>query len=293
MNISAIISDYDGTLCPTQSVRTASNKIPEDLYQTLSSISSKIPICILSSKDYFFLHDKVDFAKIISCVNGLESFINLKKKYTSLFNNENQDISGIDMPDSFKYQFIFSKERLIENSSIFLNIVKEIENKFQFLMIDEKHCYTDNMIMGITFDYRENSKWELYKETIEPKIVRIIQKHIDLSQSRFKSEIMIQQYKDHPFIDVYSNNYDKGLGLIQIKKLLNLDKSEKILYLGDSENDNPAFRVADLSISINSTEKLSPKLDSHYALEFNQLRPFLNDLENKDFYFSRMNELVI
>ncbi len=292
MNISAIISDYDGTLCPTQSVRTTSNKIPEDLYQTLLSISSKIPICILSSKDYFFLRDKVDFAKIISCVNGLETIINTKKKCSSLSLDDSHPISYIDIPDDFKYHCLLTNTQIKENSFIFHSILKEMENKFQDLLIDEKLCYIENGIMGITFDYRNNSKWDLYKETIEPKILRIIQKNIDLSKSKYKSEIFIQTYQDHPFVDVYTSNYNKGQALLEIKKLLNLEKHDKILYLGDSENDNSAFKVADLGININSIQKLNI-LDSHYAIEFNQLRPFLNDLENKDFYFSRMNDIII
>jgi soluble P-type ATPase len=34
-----------------------------------------------------------------------------------------------------------------------------------------------------------------------------------------------------------------------------------IMYLGDSENDNPAFRRADVSIGVLSDDRLNPKLD--------------------------------
>jgi phosphoserine phosphatase len=36
------------------------------------------------------------------------------------------------------------------------------------------------------------------------------------------------------------------------------------MYLGDSENDNPAFRKADVSIGVRSDERLNPILDCKY-----------------------------
>jgi len=67
----------------------------------------------------------------------------------------------------------------------------------------------------------------------------------------------------------------------------------KILYLGDSENDNPAFMKADLSIGIRSDRRINTRLNSDYLLEFNELRPFLQKLENEDFIFDRMSQNLI
>jgi soluble P-type ATPase len=39
--------------------------------------------------------------------------------------------------------------------------------------------------------------------------------------------------------------------------------SGKIIYLGDSENDNPDFRKADISIGVISDNRLNPKLVAH------------------------------
>jgi hydroxymethylpyrimidine pyrophosphatase-like HAD family hydrolase len=58
------------------------------------------------------------------------------------------------------------------------------------------------------------------------------------------------------------------------------------MYLGDSENDNPAFRKADLSIGMESDERLSPKLECEYLINYNQLKVFLRRLQNNDFIFS-------
>ena len=55
MQISAILSDYDGTLCPTASIRTKEQSaMPEELENILWDISEKIPVCIVSSKDFDF-----------------------------------------------------------------------------------------------------------------------------------------------------------------------------------------------------------------------------------------------
>ena len=58
MQVSALLSDYDGTLCPTSSVRgdiNLSGTITEELEQALVHISEHIPVCIVSSKEFTFL----------------------------------------------------------------------------------------------------------------------------------------------------------------------------------------------------------------------------------------------
>lgn len=39
----------------------------------LSDISKMIPVCIISSKDYHFLHPRTKFARILSCIMGIET----------------------------------------------------------------------------------------------------------------------------------------------------------------------------------------------------------------------------
>ena len=63
--VNAILSDYDGTLCPTTSVSEDGSDsvgmIPNELKQTLVRISKRIPVCIvciISSKDFTFLSRK-------------------------------------------------------------------------------------------------------------------------------------------------------------------------------------------------------------------------------------------
>jgi hypothetical protein len=53
--IDAILSDYDGTLCSTTSVKSSIghvNTIPYELEQILFIIAKHIPVSIISSKDF-------------------------------------------------------------------------------------------------------------------------------------------------------------------------------------------------------------------------------------------------
>jgi trehalose-6-phosphatase len=74
--VNAILSDYDGTLCPTTAVKgNTSNgigKIPQGLEKILFRLSDRIPVCVISSKDFTYLHNRVRFAKVLSCILGIE-----------------------------------------------------------------------------------------------------------------------------------------------------------------------------------------------------------------------------
>jgi hypothetical protein len=56
---------------------------------------------------------------------------------------------------------------------------------------------------------------------------------------------------------------------------------------GDSENDNPAFRKASVSIGLISGKRISSKLDCQYSIEFKNLSNFLEQLAKTDFVFSQ------
>ena len=64
------------------------------------------------------------------------------------------------------------------------------------------------------------------------------------------------------------------------------EKGGNVMYLGDSENDNPAFRKSDISIGIRSDSRLNPILDCKYMLDFSQLPLFLRSLLDNNLLFS-------
>ena len=293
MKIDAILSDYDGTLCPTTSL-TQNNSLPEDLHNILVDISKSIPVCIVSSKDFSFLEPCSNFAVIISSIIGIETFFLQKNKKD--FDNRlvNYEITSgpIDL-DKFKSNtlarsWIKQKEELIQNSSILEDLSSIISQNFQDIKILKKYTHKEKLLAGVSFDYRHLLKWESYKINIEPRIIDKIYEYIKINLPP-NNNLYIQKYLTHPFLDIYSTYCNKGDIVNEIRALLNLDRTKNILYLGDSENDNSAFRNADLSINIKSDERLNTKLDSYYSLEFNQLSYFLIKLHKENFNFTSMS----
>jgi HAD superfamily hydrolase (TIGR01484 family) len=295
LRISVIISDYDGTLCPTASLKGLNNQIPPDLEKVLWDISAKIPVCILSTKDFGFLRKKVQFAKVVSCIMGLEIF----ELATLDSRSANVDIDLVPNSKNYlsangKFSNVISQYRLsgvnklVKNSVLLKKLSDKIEKEFQDISIEPKFNYVDGILAAISLDYRQIQKWEHYKTNIEPYVLNSIQQFV-LS---LPNDLFVQTYSDHPFIDIYSMHLDKGQAIDAISLMLNLSKVQKVLYLGDSENDNPAFQKADLSIGIRSDERVKTKLDSDYLIQFNELTPFLQKLYAEDFVFNRMSQNI-
>jgi hydroxymethylpyrimidine pyrophosphatase-like HAD family hydrolase len=310
MRIDAILSDYDGTLCPTSSLRSQGNsnsrKIPERLETILWNISEKIDVCIVSSKDFGFLHRRTKFAKILSCIMGIETLV-LKKHNLKAVMGENQYNNDDDSNNNInnrtnisfaecndKLQCILSshilsnKDILQESSRLLDSLADEISINFKDIIIERKFTSDNKILAGITIDYRHLRDWQSYKRNTEPLLKEIIQRNLNFCSTHQHS---IQTYSTHPFIDVYSVICDKGLAFdATISELAcfndNDDLRQNILYLGDSENDNPAFKRADVSIGVHSDKRLNPELSCQYLLEFNQLSIFLKRLQYNDFTFS-------
>jgi hydroxymethylpyrimidine pyrophosphatase-like HAD family hydrolase len=99
---------------------------------------------------------------------------------------------------------------------------------------------------------------DAYKKRFEPFLNKIIYE----SQSSPPSyNLNLQTYTLHPFIDIYGSKCDKGMAFDYVtSKIANTQRKEKIMCLGDSDNDNPAFTKADVSIGVRSDDRLKPKL---------------------------------
>ncbi len=292
MKIDAILSDYDGTLCPTTSLI---NALPADLYNILLEISKVIPVCIVSSKDFHYLDSCVSFAVIISSIMGIETFLfqSNKKDFNYNFVNYEEISDQIELNNKIKsynlprYRIKY-KETLIQNSHMLEDLASVISKNFHDIKILKKYTHKEKLLAGVSFDYRHLIKWESYKMNIEPRIIDKIYEFLNINSIPPKI-LNIQTYLTHPFLDIYSIDCNKGDVVTDVRTLLNLGDNKNILYLGDSENDNSAFRKADLSITIKSDERLNTKLDSHYSLEFNELSYFLIKLYKENFNFTSMS----
>jgi len=294
LRIAAILSDYDGTLCPTGSLRSQNNAIPQELEDILWTISEKIPICIVSSKDFNFLHSRTRFAVIISCILGIETLVLVRHEQGTITTDKKCIIKE---PDTNNLSCIKSSHLLLDtevlhnNSKVLATLAEAIELKFKQVIVERKFTTASSdgggILAGVTIDWRHLEDWRLFKKKTEPVLEKMINKQ---TGQRSSPSLYIQTYSSHPFIDLYATRCDKGLAFDSIQSNIpnvwNNNIEGYTMYLGDSENDNPAFRKADLSIGIKSDERLSPKLECEYLINYNQLKVFLRRLQNNDFIFS-------
>jgi len=284
MQISTILSDYDGTLSPTtylnsdnKTGRLSNCRNQIELDRVLWEISSKRTIAIVSTKDFNFLHDRTKFANIISCMMSIETMILKHIDSARCYKNScvKKSMLNIDF------------EILRKNSQKLESIIDRISLKFKNVSIYRKLTFKGSILGGVTIDWRHLEEWNSIKKKIEQDVIRISNQINDSSEY----PLFVQTYSCHPFVDVYSTMCSKEIAYDKICKIIhdsNFDKfrNKNILYLGDSENDNPAFRKADVSIGVKSDKRLKPKLDCQYLIDFSQLPKFLMNLLKNDFNFS-------
>ena len=181
-------------------------------------------------------------------------------------------------------------EKMLKSNSVTLSkLAENIESEFKKnVMVERKYTSDRKYLAGITIDYRHLKDWKLSKKKLEVPLNEMIQKYKALPSTP-TSNLYIQKYSSHPFLDVYAVYCDKGMAfdLIATSILNPEDNGEmSILYLGDSENDNSAFKRASISIGITSDKRLTPKLDCQYLIDFKQLPDFLKHLEENKYIFS-------
>lgn len=94
---------------------------------------------------------------------------------------------------------------------------------------------------------------------------------------------------DEPFIDIIPIEPDKGTAVKFIKNLFKI--KGPILYLGDSTIDNPAFKIADISIGVISHN--DPKLlEAQYFINFKDVPKLLKYLVETNMIFTNNLSLL-
>jgi HAD superfamily hydrolase (TIGR01484 family) len=272
--VKAIISDYDGTLVPTAHVKnTCTNAIPTELEEILCNISAEIPVSVISTKDFEFLAKKVTFARVLSCIMGIETLLVTTHAFSRIIEKRilQADLAALQM-----------------NSKVLEAIAEEIFSCEDFcdMLIERKHT-SDGILAGLTVDWHNHvsDDWSYYRRGITHFISSTV---ANLKKPPVPVYIYVQKYRTHPFVDVYSTECNKGMAFDTVIAELGYASSngKDSLYLGDSENDNPAFRKAGISIGIRSDERVNPKLDCGYFLDYEQLSSFLKKLRNNDYLFT-------
>lgn len=80
-------------------------------------------------------------------------------------------------------------------------------------------------------------------------------------------------YSNYPFIDIYISRRNKGDAVRLVKSIYKL---EKVIYIGDSENDEPAFKVADVSVLVRHEFNRDLNLNTDYEVSFDDLGRWLS-----------------
>ena len=272
--VHAILTDYDGTLVRTADAKNLeTNTIPSELEEILEKVCSEIPVCIISTKDFEFLRNKTTFASIVSCMMGIETIV-FRYHHGS--------------PRSIEKRLLYADLQVLQLKSKTLEaIAQEISSceEFSYVLIERKYT-SDRILAGLTIDWRHlSTDWSYYRRGITHLLSSMV---TNLRKSPVPVDIYVQKYSEHPFVDIYSIECNKGIAFdIVISELAHASvESKRTLYLGDSESDNPAFRKAGISIGIRSDARVNPKLDCSYFLDYKQLSSFLMKLRNNDYLFN-------
>jgi hydroxymethylpyrimidine pyrophosphatase-like HAD family hydrolase len=234
-----------------------------------------------------------------------KKYVNTKNKNNSnSFLDNNQQINRLNQPIFDKKCSIISRHLVVDHETLSANsyILNEIagffEIKYPLITIEKKFITVKgDLLGGITIDWRKDKDWNenrsIYESLLKKSLSNIFkrQNYSYLNKDRVYyhfQKIFVQKYAAHPFIDVYSFKTSKGEAYDYVSsEIVNTSHNlGQILYLGDSENDNPAFSKADISIGISSDDRLKPNLKYKYNLKFENLSLFLKRLTANDFEFS-------
>ena len=152
--IDAILSDYDGTLSPTNTLRGNIKSIPKQLEGILWGIAQTIPVCIVSSKDYHFIYHKAKFAWVLSCIMGMETIVLRIAKYASI---EIEKRSNNDL-NCIKQRYLLPNiEKILKSNSVTLSkLAENIDSEFKDDVMVERKYTSDRkftwQVLQLTID---------------------------------------------------------------------------------------------------------------------------------------------
>jgi len=227
MNLKCLSSDYDGTISPLDVPRTESH-VPLETGVMLRQISRFWPISIFTMKDLGFVMPRTPFAHAWSAMGGLETQIGKR---------------------------VLKRECL---ESVLPNISRAIEYARSHITVDgvEIEEKQDSVGRTIAFcvDWRRTKDPEAAKRQAE-----VVADYCEALKLR------LLRYENSPFYDVYPVAPDKGRALRETLEELSVKSG--VLYLGDSEMDNPAFRASSISVGVLHRETPLKLLDCDYLVK--------------------------
>jgi len=246
VKIEAIFSDYDGTLSPLE-LRREDAFISLRLRRLLTKASKQIRLGIITTKDLSFIQERVPFAHGIAATCGLE----------------------LQVGDR-----IITDERIREPNEKFEKVYRECLKRILQIRDNvsvERKETDDGELIGFCIDWRLARDWSEAQRKTMPLL------EFCKEQAMYVVESNIS-----PFANVFPVEVSKGEAFARLRKEMAVDGP--IMYLGDSEVDNPAFQLADVSVGVKH-RRTRPELFCKYWIEFLELETFLSDLIEANFDF--------
>jgi trehalose-6-phosphatase len=238
MSLKCLSSDYDGTLSPLTVPRNESH-VPLETGVMLRRISRSLPISVFTMKDLGFVMPRTPFANAWSAIGGLEMQIGKR-----VLKRESLESKLSSISDALAYARSHITAAGVE--------------------IEEKQN-SEGCTLAFCVDWRQTKDPVMAKR--ETEVVAEYCKALGLGVFR---------YQKQPFYDVYPVVPDKGRALQETLKAL--DVKEGVLYLGDSEMDNSAFRVSNVSVGVLHDDTPLRLLDCDYLVKFEEVPSFLKAL---------------
>jgi len=245
MDLKCLSSDYDGTLSPLNVTRSESH-VPLETGVMLRQISRLLPVSILTMKDLGFVMPRTPFARAWSAMGGLETQI---------------------------------EKRVLKRESL--------ESKLPSISHAIDYARSHITAAGVEIEEKQDSEGRTiafcvdWRRTKDPDGTKC---QVELVANYCKAlKLRVLRYKNHPFYDVYPVAPDKGRALQET--LDELAVKSGVLYLGDSEMDNPAFRASSISVGVLHGETPLKLLDCDYLVKFEDVPRFLKALLVNDLRF--------
>lgn len=245
--ISALFLDFDGTI---SSINTPTEKphLTSEIKQDLQKIAGRIPIAVITTKDMRFVQPQVPFAQAWAAIGGLEIKIGNREWVAP------QAADGHLLVDTLSNQIEDAAERIDDNIYV------------------EKKRLSNGNVVAFCVDWRLGRDWKKIRACIDP-----------LMETCKQRGFRVLRYAGRPYIDVYPCEIDKGRALSFLRDELKIDGP--VMYMGDSELDNSAFRLADISVGV-LHEGAPTELECEFYVQFDHVKEFLGELWANHLTFS-------
>ncbi len=146
-----------------------------------------------------------------------------------------------------------TKKHLIDAITDVRNLAGELSGAY----VEEKKSLT-NLLLGLSID------WSTYGEAPEG-----LEGLLQVARGR---GLKVLEYRLNPFVDIYISEKGKGEAVKTLRTLLGLDR---VVYVGDGENDIPAFKVSDTSVLVRHQHNYGLSVEVDYEVPYEELHRWL------------------